>query len=369
MNITLQNKTLLSILSSVKGVVPSRPTFPTQSMVMISPSDDGCFFFTQGPEAQIRCFSEEISIEKPEKKLISVSKIFQISRNFPEDSSISLLFDGDSVAVSCEGGKYQLKSLSAEEFPLMDSTNEKNVIKIAERDFRYLLEKTDFCMASQDPRHYLNGLFFSVDDGKLCAVATDSHRLALSSLAVSSTASAEGILPREIVSEMKRLLSDTKDVAEISITGQKIVVSLQKIQISAKGLNGQFPDYKKVIPSEFLLEIVLDRLQLLTTLQRASAISASSLLDEGAHVSLVFSNNELLVKSSNMDGEEASIKQSVDYTGDNFEISFNSRYLQDVMKVLDTEKIRLQMRDASSGTRIIGEGSDADEYIVMPLRL
>ena len=369
MNISLQNKTLLSILSSVKGVVPSRPTFPTQSMVLISPSEKGCFFFTQGPEAQIRCFAEELSIEKPEEKLISVSKIFEISRNFPEDSPISLLFSGDSVTVSCDKGNYQLKSLSAEEFPLMDPPNEKDVIKIAERDLKYLLEKTDFCMASQDPRHYLNGLFFSLDEGELCAVATDSHRLALSSLPVSSQGKTEGILPREIVSEIKRLLSDTKDITKVSITGQKIVVSLQNIQVSAKGLNGQFPDYKKVIPKEFLVEIVLDRQQFLATLQRASAISASSLLDEGAHVSLAFSNKELLVKSSNMDGEEANIKQSVDYNGDDFEISFNSKYLQDVMKTLDTEKIRLQMRDASSGTRIIGEGSGSDEYIVMPLRL
>ncbi len=369
MRITLQNKHLLSILSSVRGVVPSRPIFPTQSMVLISPSDKGCFFFTQGPEAQIRCFSEQLSVEKPEKKLLSVSKIFEISRNFPEDSIVSMLFKDNSVSVSCEGGKYQLKGLPAEEFPLMDPPDEKDVIKIAERDLKYLLEKTDFCMASQDPRHYLNGLFFSLDEGKLCAVATDSHRLALSNLEVSSQGDSEGILPREIVSEIKRLLSDTKDVAEVSISSQKIVVSLKDIQISAKGLNGQFPDYKKVIPKEFLVEIVLDRQEFLSTLKRASALSVSSSLDDGAHLSLAFSKEELLVKSSNPDGEEANVKQNIEYTGDDFEISFNSRYLQDVMKVLDTEKIRLQMRDASSGTKIIGEGSSSEEYIVMPLRL
>ena len=298
-----------------------------------------------------------------------VSKLYEISRNFPEDSIISMIFKGDDVSVSCERGLYQLKTLAADEFPLMDSPNEKDVIELPERDIKYLLEKTDFCIASQDPRHYLNGLLLLVDGGKLYAVATDSHRLALSSLDISATGNVEGILPREIVAELKRLLSDTKEVAEISISKQKIVVSLNNIQISAKGLNGQFPDYKKVMPKDFLLEIVLDRQDFLRTLKRASAISASSLLDDGAHVSLVFSNKELLIKSSNADGEEARIQQSIEYAGDKFEINFNSRYLQDVMKALDTEKIRLQMRDASSGTRIIGEGSDTDEYIVMPLRL
>ena len=82
MNISLQNKTLLSILSSVKGVVPSRPTFPTQSMVLISPSDNGCFFFTQGPEAQIRCFAEELSIEKPEENLYLFQKYLKYLGTF-----------------------------------------------------------------------------------------------------------------------------------------------------------------------------------------------------------------------------------------------------------------------------------------------
>ena len=369
MKITLKNELLLSILSSVKGVVLSRPTFPTQSMVLISPTSEGCYFFTQGPEAQIRRFTKDISIEKPEEKLISVPKAYEISRNFPEDSVVSMFFEDDSVTISCDEGNYQLKSLPSEDFPLMDAPDEKDLIKLAERDIKYLLEKTDFCIAIQDPRHYLNGLFLSLYDGKLCAVATDSHRLALSSLKILETSNTEGILPREIVSELKRLLSDTKDIAEVSISAKRIVVSLENIQISAKGLNGQFPDYKKVIPKDFLLEIVLYRKEFLSTLQRASAISTSSLLDEETHVSLIFSEKELLVKSSNADGEEAKVKQDVDYTGDQFEISFNSQYLQDVMKTLDTEKIRLQMRDASSGTRIIGEGSDSDEYIVMPLRL
>ena len=369
MKISLKNKSLLSILSSVRGVIPSRPTFPLQSMVLISPATEGCYFYTQGPEAQIRCFSNELSIDKPAKKLISVSKTFEISRNFPEDSEISLLFKDSSVVVSCDGGSYQLNSLPPDEFPLMSEPDKKDIVQIAERDLKYLLEKTDFCIASQDPRHYLNGLFFSLENSTLFAVATDSHRLALSSLAIDSKGNAEGILPRDIAAEVKRLSSETKDVAELSISSQRITISLENIQISAKGLNGQFPDYKKVIPKNFLIEIVIDRQAFLTSLQRASAIASSSSLDEGAHVNLAFSKNELLIKSSNPDGEEANIKQQIKYSEDSFDISFNSRYLQDVLKALDTEKIRLQMRDANSGTRIIGEGSTSEEYIVMPLRL
>ena len=95
----------------------------------------------------------------------------------------------------------------------------------------------------------------------------------------------------------------------------------------------------------------------------------SSSIDDGAHVNLAFSDSELLVKSSNTDGEEAAVKQKIEYTADPFEISFNSKYLQDVMRVLDTDKVCLQTRDASSGARLVGKGSTTEEYVVMPLRL
>ena len=369
MILTLKNKALLSILSSVKGIVPSRPTFPTQSMVLISPAEKGCYFYTQGQEAQIRYFSDELSIEKPEKKLISVAKVYEISRNFSEKSDIQLSFSKQSAQVSCEGSSYKLNCFPPDDFPVMNEADEKEAIELTEQDLKYLLEKTDFCIAIHDPRHFLNGLFFVVEDNNLSAVSTDSHRLALSAIPVSKTAKTEGILPREIAAEVKRLLSETEDIAKIAIMPQKIVVSLKNIQISAKGLNGQFPDYKKVIPKEFFKEIVLERETFLRSLQRASAILTSSLTKEGTHINLVFSEKKLLLKSSTAEGEEATVEQAIEYKGEPFEISFNSGYLQDVMKALDTKKICLQMRDAGSGARIVGEGSTTEEYVVMPLRL
>ncbi|MBC6413699.1 MAG: DNA polymerase III subunit beta [Chromatiales bacterium] len=369
MHIRLKNKILLEILSSIKGVVPSRPAFPIQSMVLLVPEEGGCYFYTQGPEAQMRYFSPDIKIEKPEKKLTSVSRVFEISRNFPEDSEISLKFSGDSLQVSCEGGQYKLKSLPSDDFPLMNEPEKKNIVKLPEKEIKNLLEKTDFCIALQDPRHYLNGLLLSLNDKKLSAVSTDSHRLALSSVATSNTGKAEGILPRDIVAEAKRILSDTEQTAEIGITPQNISISLQNIQILAKALNGQFPEYEKIIPRDFSIDITLNREEFLRSLQRASAILASSFSEEVMYVSLIFSNKELLVKSRNPDGEEAEVKQKTQYEGKEFEIAFNSRYLQDVMKALDTEKVSLQIRDSSSGVRIIGYGSTTEEYVVMPLRL
>lgn len=369
MKLDIKNKSLSHVLASIKGVVPVRTSFPHQGMVLISPTKGGCYFYTNGPEAQIRYYTEDISIKQPVEKLISVSRIFDISRNFPEDSDISLTFKDNFAVVSCEGGQYKLNSLPPDEFPLAKESEKGEVVKLAEQDLKYLLEKTDFCMAHQDPRHYLNGLLFFLEDKKLSVVSTDGHRLALSSSPVSNEGKAEGILPRDIVAEVKRLSADRKDTAEISIRPDNITVSLKNIQISAKALNGQFPDYKKVIPKDFSTEIDLEREVFLRSLQRASAILTKASSEGGQNVTLCFAKKELAITSKNNEGEEASVKQITDYDGDKLEIAFNSEYLQDVMKTLDTEKICLQMRDANSGVRIVGTGSVSEEYIVMPLRI
>jgi len=338
-------------------------------MILIEPSGEGCQFYTQGPEAQIRRFSDRLNIEEAKNGMIPASKIFEISRNIPEDSNISMHFDENTIKVSSEGCKYTLKGLPAEDFPKMDEPQQQETTEIAERDLKHVFEKTDFSIAVNDPRHYLNGLFFALQDDRLSAVSTDSHRLALSSLPVSNDHKSEGIIPRDVVIEIKRLLTDSKAPAQISITPKRIIVSLAEMQISAKCINGPFPDYTKAVPKEFSTEITLERASLLQSLQRAAAISVRAAADESPYAGLVFSSGELLVKSKNPDGEEANIKQKIEYDGEEQEINFNSSYLQDVLKALDTPTVCLHIRDANSGIKITGTGSTTEEYIVMPLRI
>lgn len=370
MEIKINNKVLLGALSSLRGIVESRPTFPSLSMVMFSPCDEGCYLYTIGSEAQIRLLVTDINVQKPKNALVSVNKLFEISRNIDEKEDISISFAENAVTVSGGRGVYKLHGMPPDDFPLAEETEQSGSVKISEQDLKYLVDKTDFSMAVHDARFFLNGLFLSSDGKALSAVSTDGHRLALSSLPASGGVdSAEGIVPRNVVLELKRLLDgDSDKIAEVSITSANIFISFGNMQISAKALNGQFPDYKRIIPTNFSKEIKLDRDEFTRSLRRASSI-ANAPADSSASLTLKFSEGSLKLHSKNSDGEEATVEQSSEYSGDPLDISFNPEYLFDVMRVLDTESVLLQIRDADSGARIVGVGSKTEEYIVMPLRI
>ena len=370
MQVSIKNRILLEGLSSLRGIVESRPTFPAHAMVLFSPSSQGCHLYTIGSEAQSRLLLTEINIQKPEKALVSVHRLYEISRNIGVDEDISISFDDNSVTVSGGRGIYRLRGMSPEDFPLSEEHDSSDGIKMSEQDLKYLIDKTDFSMAIHDPRFFLNGLFLSSDGKALTAVSTDGHRLALSSLPVSAGAEVgESIVPRNVVLELKRLLADDSDkIAELNINQSNIEVSFGNLQIVAKALNGEFPDYKKIIPTNFAHEIKLDREEFMSSLRRAAAISQAS-ADSGVSLTLKFSKGSLKLHSRNTEGEEATVEQDSEYSGEPLDISFNPVYLSDVMRVLDTETVLLQIREADSGVRIVGVGSTSEEYIVMPLRI
>lgn len=370
MKISIKNKVLLKALSEVRGIVEPRPTFPAHAMVLFSPCNGGCYLYTLGNEAQCRLLLSELSVEQPCKALVSVHRLFEISRNIDGDEDISISFDASTVTISGARGIYQLRGMPPEDFPLADEPGSAGNVKISEQDLKYLIDKTDFSMAVHDPRFFLNGLFLSSDGKTVTAVGTDGHRLALSSLAANGEGdSGESIAPRNVVLELKRLLSDdSAKIAELSINPSNIVVSFGNLQIVTKALNGQFPDYKKIIPTNFAKEIKLDREEFTRSLRRAAAISQAT-TDSGVSLTLKFSQGSLKLHSRNAEGEEATIEQDSEYSGDPLDISFNPVYLADVMRVLDTETVLLQIREADSGVRIVGIGSTSEEYIVMPLRI
>ena len=370
MKISVKNKILLEALSSLRGIVEARPTFPAHAMVLFSPCEQGCFLYTIGSEAQSRLLLTDIDVQKPAKALVSVHRLFEISRNIGVDEDISISFGDNSVTVSGGRGVYQLRGMAPDDFPLTEELDSSGSIKISEQDLKYLIEKTDFSMAIHDPRFFLNGLFLSSDGKALTAVSTDGHRLALSSLPVSTEGEAgESIVPRNVVLELRRLLSEDSDkIAELSINSSNIVVSFGNLQIVAKALNGEFPDYKKIIPTNFAKEIKLDRAEFTSSLRRAAAISQAT-TDSGVSLTLKFSKGSLKLHSRNTEGEEATVEQDSEYSDEPLDISFNPVYLSDVMRVLDTETVLLQIREADSGVRIVGVGSTSEEYIVMPLRI
>jgi DNA polymerase-3 subunit beta len=229
-----------------------------------------------------------------------------------------------------------------------------------------LLKLAEFAMAQQDIRYYLNGMLLVIDKSSLQAVATDGHRLSWASLAIDGDFSRqEVILPRKTVLELGKLLADSDDPVTLDILANQVRFRFANVELVSKVVDGKFPDYNRVIPTGHGKLIELDRLELLSALQRAAILSN----EKFRGVRLVLSGDTLKIICTNAEAEEAEEELEVAYKGDPLDIGFNITYLVDVLGNLASERVNLAFGDANSSALVTMPGRDDYKYVVMPMRI
>ena len=233
-----------------------------------------------------------------------------------------------------------------------------------------MFELTQFAMAHQDVRYYLNGLLLEIGTEGLSTIATDGHRLAMADLATRTEGVNEQrqiIIPRKAVGELSRLLNVEEGMVSVEVSPNLVRFTLTEMQLTSKLIDGRFPDYERVIPeiSDDGRHIKVDRELLRQSLARASILSN----EKYRAIRLSLESGILRILANNPDQEEAEDELEVDYEGDALEIGFNVSYLMEALAALPAEVAHVYMTDASSSCLIRAEGRDDCQYVVMPMRL
>ena len=233
---------------------------------------------------------------------------------------VELSVVGDRVYLKAARSRFTLSSLPAEDFPVVEEISAQQDIRVDQHSLRKLLDKTHFSMAQQDVRYYLNGLLLEADGYTLRAVATDGHRLALAELQLDTPAqrSEQVILPRKGVLELMRLLDGDGEVS-LSLGTNHLRVQLGLIRFTSKLIDGRFPEYGRVIPSDVGRVITADCSIMRLALQRAAILSNEKFRGVRLHVK----DATVTIRANNPDQEEAEEKLEVEYEGDELEIGFN----------------------------------------------
>jgi len=235
------------------------------------------------------------------------------------------------------------------------------------RQLRKLLDDTAFSMANQDVRYYLNGLLFEVDNGTLRTVATDGHRLALSSLELTGASGQQKqvIIPRKGVLELMRLLASDDQLVRISIGQNHVRLMDQLFSFSSKLIDGRFPDYRRVLPRHSTRQVTAHRSVLKDACVRASILSN----EKYRGVRFTLNSGDLQIVANNPEHEQAEEVIEVEYQGEQLEIGFNVGYVLDVLNTLSTDLVIMHMSDANASTLVEGVGNPGSLYVVMPMRL
>ena len=369
MKFEVPRDTLLNPLLAVQGVIERRQTLPVLANVLVRVGDGILSMTATDMEIELVAQTDLAGADGLETTL-PARKLIDICRTLPADASVSVEVDDQKAIVRSGRSRFTLATLPVAEFPSTDAPSDELSFGLPQLELKQLIELTQFAMAQQDVRYYLNGLLLEIAPDYLRAVATDGHRLATADLTINTPVTGEPrqvILPRKGVLELMRLLGNEDREAKVTIGSNAFRLTVGRSRMTSKLIDGRFPDYERVIPTLEVSnkQVVLDRDTLSGCLASASVLSN----DKYRAVRLTLESSVLRVIASNPEQEEAQVELDVDYDGEALEIGFNVHYMIQALNALPADHVRLCLTDSSSSCLVLAEGRDDCRYVVMPMRL
>src|SRR3954470_9543818 len=368
MNLTITKEPILTGLQAVQNVVSNRTTLPILSNVLLRAEGDKLELTATDLDVTI-ARSVEAKAKKPGASTEPVKKLSGIARELG-NSEIDLEVDDKNVCSIRSGASfYKINGLSADEFPPMPKFKEDKKVTLSQETVKGMMKKTSFAISTDESRYVLNGIFISLKDHKMTMVATDGRRLALvdEEVDVSEKSQGEFIVPAKAVNELNRLLTDKGEV-EIRYSDNQAAFTLKddkgfSILIITKLIEGNYPNYRQVIPAEAKERIALGREEFLHALRRAEIMTS----DKSNSVKLTFGKNNLAITANSPEVGEARESIAINYKGKEMSIAFNPKYMIDPLNALANDEVFIELIDELSPGVLKINGPFL--YVVMPMRL
>lgn len=366
MHILVEREKLLAPVSLVAGVVERRQTLPILAYLLLRASESSVTMVGTDLEVEMVA-TVEGRVQEGGEVTVPARKLLDICRALPEGSELTMAKQGAKLIVKAGKSRFTLSSLASTDFPKVETETFPFTFTIPSAKLKHVLESTAFCMALQDVRYYLNGLYMELEDRHIRAVATDGHRMAVTELTQDQKApnSTQFILPRKAVQEALRLLPNDETPVNLMVGQNHLRLVVHDLMVTSKLIDGKFPDYRKVIPTAQTKTLLLDRGLFREALNRAAILAN----EKYRGVRLNLQPGRLAITAHNPEQEEAVEELEVDYSGEALEIGFNVTYLADAASAIDSSEVHLGLSDASSSCTLKSPSDSATQYIVMPMRL
>ena len=363
MKFSVTKEKLLECLQQVQNVVSTRTTLPILSNVLLQTNGSEIRLTTTDLDVGVRG-SFEAKIEKEGATTLPARRLFTIIRELPS-SEIQFDVDGKNAASIRSGQSFfKILGLPEEEFPPLPKFDDSKVVTIRQKDLRDGLRKTSYAISTDETRYVLNGVLFSFKDNKLTLVATDGRRLAMLDIDLEFPRSHEAdiIVPTKAVTELQRLLTDDGEV-RVSVGGSQIAFDLNNSLLVSKLIEGNYPNYRQVIPGEMKERVTLERETFLNSLRRVSLLAS----DKSNSIKLNFSKNNIDITANTPEVGEAKESLPVAYKGREFSIAFNPEFLMAPLRNLAEDEIFLDLIDEMSPGVIKIQSPFL--YVLMPMRI
>ena len=363
MKFSISKDKLLEGLQTVQNVVSTRTTLPILSNVLIGAQDGALSLTTNDLDVGMSC-SVEASVEKPGGTTLPARRLAGIVKELPA-AEVEVEVDGKNVAsIRCGPSFFKMIGLPEDEFPALPKIVTEKVFTLKQKDLRDALRKTSYAISTDETRYVLNGILFAFKENKLTLVATDGRRLALADIEAEFPRSneVEPVVPAKCVAELQRLLGDEGEV-KLSVGENQISFEASGRLLVSKLIEGNYPNYRQVIPQESRERITIERELLLNAVRRVGLLSS----EKSNSVKLNFTKNNLEITANTPDIGEARESLPISFKSKEFSVAFNPGFLQDPLRNLTDEEVHLEVSDEMSPGVI--KISTPFLYVLMPMRI
>jgi len=366
--VQIERDALLKPLQAVTGIVEKRHTLPILSNVLIERKQGSLTMVATDLEIQVAARMELGKGPGEDTGLtVSARKLQEILRALPDGSEAALEVQNNRLQVRSGKSRFNLQTLPVGDFPAMAEPEAAQAkVSMPQKALRELLLLVQYAMAQQDIRYYLNGLLLVLEGGQVKVIATDGHRLSYAARPLGqSQEKREVILPRKAVLELSRLLADSDEPVTIDIFGAVVRFGFGGTVLTTKIIDGKFPDYTRVVPTNYQKKFSIQRQALLQSLQRAAILSN----EKFRGVRWMVAAGSLRISCTNNDQEEAQEELEITYGGDALDIGFNITYVLDVLNNVQSDAVECAFGDANSSMLVTVPDNTEFRYVVMPMRI
>ena len=363
-----KDKILKAINSVVKGVA-SKTTMPILEGILIQTNDNEIKLTTYDLEIGIE-YVIECEVKEQGSTVVNAIMFSEIIRKLP-DTEISISVNANNLLeIECEGSLYKLATMNPEEFPELPKIEVENGIEVEQINLKNMIKKTIFAVSMEESRPIFTGCLFEIENNKLNLVAVDGFRLALRSLFLNKpTQNFSAVIPGKTLNEVNKILSDSFDIVKIGVSKNQALFEMENCKIVTRILDGEFLNYKNVIPNNWDTRILVNKSNIQNSFERISLISASSVEKEKKYpVKVQVDIGKVTISCTNQTGD-AKEELYVSTEGKNLEAGFNPKYFLDALKVIDDEEIFVDFGSNISPCVIRPVDEGEYTYMILPIRL
>ena len=351
-------------ISIVQKAITGKSTLPVLQGIYIQALGNELKLI--GSDIDLSIDTKVNAIIEEKGNIVVDSKIFgEIIKKLPNDTVEIKTLENNTIEITCQRSVFNLTHMNAEDFPNLPQISEDMLFTISQKTLKNMIKGTIFAIAQDETRPILTGILFEIKNKKLNLVALDGYRLALKNEAVDNENTFNAVIPGKTLSEVSKILEEDDETVNITFTPNHILFSIKETKVISRLLEGEFLKYNSIIPEEYNLKITAKRMNLLECIERASLLAK-----EGNTNLVKFEINEdNLIITSNSQLGKVKEELNIILQGQPLQIAFNSKYLIDVLKIMEEEEVVMQLTSSVSPCIIKNKENDSCTYLILPVRL